>query len=90
MGGGGTLGKIAEIGTGGLVKSGETKDKIKAAEAAQAAQAALVAEEKKKVMMEEEARKKRAFQARQGRRSLLYQGGDEMGVTTQRSTTLGG
>jgi len=86
MGGGGFLGDIVEIGTGGLVKSGGTKDKIKAAEAAQAKQAQLLKAQKAEVAAEEEARKKRVTASRQGRRGLLYSGTTETGV----SDTLGG
>lgn len=87
-GGGGIIGDIVEIGTGGLVKSGKTKDKIKAAEQAQQAQAKIVSEQKDEVEAEEEERKKRVMKSRQGRRGLLYKGGDETGVG--RVTTLGG
>lgn len=88
MGGGGFLGKITEVATGGLVKSGDTKDKIKAAEQAQAEQAKVIKQQADEAKKIEEEKKKRILKSRQGRRSLMYQGTDETGVQT--SGTLGG
>jgi len=87
-GGGGFLGRALEIGTGGLVKSGATKDKIKAAEQAQAEQAGILAKQKQDILEEEQMRKERIGRSRQGRRALLFSGGTESGVA--KATTLGG
>ena len=88
MGGGGALGKVTEVATGGMVKSGKTKrEEDKVAEAT-AIQQNLLAKQKEEIKKEEEQRKARVLKARQGRRGLLYSGTGETGVA--KSTTLGG
>lgn len=87
MGGGGYVGDIVEIGTGGMVKSGKTKEAINKAKEAEQLQKNEIAKQKAEVLAEEEKRKKGILMARQGRRSLMWQGTDELGV--QKKTTLG-
>lgn len=69
------------LGYGAKPRAQQKKLKEKEAE-----QEAVIAEEKRQLEAEEEKRKKRIAKGRQGRRSLLYAGGTEAGV----SLTLGG
>jgi len=74
---------------GGIVKKvfGISKPDTSAQDAAIAEQKATLAKQEEKIAGEEEARAKRTLRSRQGKRSLLYSGGDEKGVL---ATTLGG
>jgi len=89
-GGGGFLGDLTEIATGGMVKSGKTKGALKAAADAQAKQAKLIKQQKAEIAEEEKMRKARVLKGRQGRRGLLYGGGDEAGVVGKVVSKLGG
>lgn len=79
-------GDIAEVGTLGHMESGKTKKAKAAAASAEAEQQSILTEQKRQLEEEEEKRKKRTAKGKAGKRSLLYAGGSERGV----SQTLGG
>ena len=72
----GAGGDIAEQVSLGHMESGKTKQLRETEEKATAEQQAIVDEEKRLLDEEESKRKKRIARGRQGRRSLLYAGGE--------------
>lgn len=85
---GGKLGEVAEVATGGMVRSEKTKGLLLQADQAEAQQQAEVNKAKAIQDKKDKKRRTRTLQQAQGRRSLLAKGSDELGV--QRSTKLGG
>lgn len=86
MGGGGFLGGLTEMVTGGLIESKETKTMQKRAEAEVAEQKAEIEKRKREEEAKLDERRRRIARSKQGRRALLYSG--EEGVQT--TETLGG